>query len=185
MDIYKPNPGVKGCGASFSYSAKQACVFLNLIQQLGWDKNQKGPAKGWFRRGDEKGKEATIKFSIAEAGLIKECLRLRKNIRDFNNNSALFHTTDEFSSTIDLVYYSNDKSDKSGVAYKEHGFTFTISKKEKSDPANKLEFRLPLTLGEAAALGEFLTVAIQDSVRYEQREKERKFKEAQLKENGK
>lgn len=176
MEIYKPNPSVKGCGASFSYnsSPKQSCIFLNLIQQVGWDKNKPGPGKGSFKGG----KEAVIKFSVHEAGLIKKVLETRKSLRELNNNSALYHNTDTHKATIDLTYYSLDK-ERDGKKFKTYGFTFSISKEEKSDPKGALRFTLPLTIGEAAALESYLKVALEDIFRSAQAEKTRAYSKSQ------
>jgi len=105
ISIYKPNSKNTGSAFSFRYGIQyknqEPCLFLNAIQQHGWD--QKSKTGNFSPNRNDPSKNITLKFNEFECGSILSAL---KNRYEYNT----FHTYEDNKTTIKISPW--DKSSK-------------------------------------------------------------------------
>lgn len=71
--FYKANSKITGCGTTFYLSNERDCVFLNMIQQSGWnDQTKKGSFKDNIGNPE---KSISVKINVDELGGILAALK--------------------------------------------------------------------------------------------------------------
>lgn len=153
LQFYKPNPKNTGCGCSFKYSAKDDCVFVNMIKQASWDDQTK---RGSFAGNSQNPKmSGSVKLSLTEASDIISAMRRNSELSAFHD-SAKQVTRIRFS-----PYMRPLKDDPSKTA--QVGYSFSVSKESKENAQDKTSFLIGFTFGEGVRLESFFCFAIAKS----------------------
>lgn len=153
LQFYKPNSKNTGCGCSFKYSAKDDCIFVNMIKQASWDDQTK---RGSFAGNAQNPKAScSVKLSLTEAGDIISAVRRNGEVTAFHD-SAKQVTRIKFS-----PYVRPTKEDPSKTA--QVGYSFSVSKESKENAQDKTSFLIGFTFGEGVRLESFLCFALAKS----------------------
>ena len=153
LQYYKPNSKNTGCGCSFKYSAKDDCVFVNMIKQASWDEQTK---RGSFAGNAQNPKAScSLKLSLTEAADIISAVRRNGEVSAFHD-SAKQVTRIKFS-----PYFRPTKDDPSKTA--QVGYSFSVSKESKENAQDKTSFLIGFTFGEGVRLESFLCFALAKS----------------------
>lgn len=153
LQYYKPNSKNTGCGCSFKYSAKDDCVFVNMIKQASWDEQTK---RGSFAGNAQNPKAScSLKLSLTEAADIISAVRRNGEVSAFHD-SAKQVTRIKFS-----PYFRPTKDDPSKTA--QVGYSFSVSKESKENAQDKTSFLIGFTFGEGVRLEAFLCFALAKS----------------------
>ena len=84
LQFYKPNSKNSGCGCSFKYSAKDDCIFVNMIKQASWDEQTK---RGSFAGNAQNPKAScSVKLSLTEAADIISAVRRNGDVSAFHDS---------------------------------------------------------------------------------------------------
>jgi hypothetical protein len=153
LQFYKPNSKNTGCGCSFKYSAKDDCIFVNMIKQASWDDQTK---RGSFAGNAQNPKAScSVKLSLTEAADIISAVRRNGEVTAFHD-SAKQVTRIKFS-----PYVRPTKDDPSKTA--QVGYSFSVSKESKENAQDKTSFLIGFTFGEGVRLESFLCFALAKS----------------------
>ena len=153
LQFYKPNSKNTGCGCSFKYSAKDDCVFVNMIKQATWDEQAK---RGSFAGNSQNPKAScSIKLSLTEAADIISAVRR-------NGEVSAFHDSAKQVTRIKVSpYVRPTKDDPSKTA--QVGYSFSVSKESKENAQDKTSFLIGFTFGEGTRLESFFCFALAKS----------------------
>jgi hypothetical protein len=153
LQFYKPNSKNTGCGCSFKYSAKDDCIFVNMIKQASWDDQTK---RGSFAGNAQNPKAScSVKLSLTEAADIISAVRRNGEVSAFHD-SAKQVTRIKFS-----PYVRPTKDDPSKTA--QVGYSFSVSKESKENAQDKTSFLIGFTFGEGVRLESFFCYALAKS----------------------
>lgn len=153
LQFYKPNPKNTGSGCSFKYSAKDDCIFVNMIKQASWDDKTK---RGSFAGNSQNPKmSCSVKLSLTEASDIISAMRRNSDVSAFHD-SAKQVTRIKFS-----PYVRPLKEDPTKSA--QVGYSFSVSKESKENAQDKTSFLIGFTFGEGIRLESFFCFAIAKS----------------------
>ena len=153
LQYYKPNSKNTGCGCSFKYSAKDDCIFVNMIKQASWDEQTK---RGSFAGNAQNPKAScSLKLSLTEAADLISAVRRNGEVSAFHD-SAKQVTRIKFS-----PYVRPTKDDPSKTA--QVGYSFSVSKESKENAQDKTSFLIGFTFGEGVRLESFLCFALAKS----------------------
>ena len=153
LQFYKPNPKNTGCGCSFKYSAKDDCIFVNMIKQASWDDQTK---RGSFAGNSQNPKmSGSVKLSLTEASDIISAMRRNSELSAFHD-SAKQVPRSRFS-----PYMRPLKDDPTKTA--QVGYSFSVSKESKENAQDKTSFLIGFTFGEGVRLESFFCFAIAKS----------------------
>ena len=153
IQFYKPNPKNTGCGCSFKISAKDDCVFVNLIKQSSWDESKK---RGSFAGNAQNPKmSASVKLSSTEVGDIISAMRRNAEFTGFHDSQKQV-TRIKFS-----PYMRGTKDNPSEMA--QVGYSFSVSKESKENAQDKTSFLIGFTFGEGVRLESFFCFALAKS----------------------
>ena len=141
IHIYKPNSKNTGCAASFSCGPtgknNDLTAFISVIQQVSWDDKTKTGSFSSNKGNPEK--TANIKLGPFEVGDIINSIR---TYREF----SAFHSFGEDKTQIKLTNWKKSENDK--------WFGLSITR-------NGINYKLPLTSGEAEVIMTFLEGMLQ------------------------
>ena len=150
IQFYKPNPKNTGSGCSFKMSAKDDCVFVNLIKQSSWDESKK---RGSFAGNAQNPKmSASVKLSSTEVGDIISAMRRNAEFTGFHDSQKQV-TRIKFS-----PYMRGTKDNPSEMA--QVGYSFSVSKESKENAQDKTSFLMGFTFGEAIKLESYFTLSL-------------------------
>ena len=135
IQFYKPNPKNTGSGCSFKMSAKDDCVFVNLIKQSSWDESKK---RGSFAGNSQNPKMSAMRRNAEFTGF---------------HDSAKQVTRIKFS-----PYMRGTKDNPSEIA--QVGYSFSVSKESKENAQDKTSFLMGFTFGEAVKLECYFTLSL-------------------------
>jgi hypothetical protein len=153
LQFYKPNSKNTGCGCSFKYSAKDDCIFVNLIKQASWDDQTK---RGSFAGNSQNPKmSCSVKLSLTEAADVISAVRRNGDVSAFHD-SAKQVTRIKFSPYIRPL--KDDPSKSAQV-----GYSFSVSKESKENAQDKTSFLIGFTFGEGVRLESFFCFALAKS----------------------
>jgi len=150
IQFYKPNSKNTGSGCSFNYSAKDDCVYINMIKQSGWDESKK---RGSFSGNAQNPKmSCSLKLSTTEMGEIVSAIRR-------NGDFSGFHDSPKQVTKIKFSPY-NRASKENPQQTVQVGFSLSVSKESKENAQDKTPFLMGFTFGEAVKLEAYLCMAL-------------------------
>ena len=145
INFYKPNSNNTGCGCSFKYSAKDNCVFVNLIKQASWDDAAK---RGSFAANAQNPKAScSIKLNLTEMADIASCISR-------NGETNLFHDSQKQVARIKFSPYLRGSKENPDVKV-QVGFSLSVSRDNKENTQDKSSYLMGFTFGEATQLSSF------------------------------
>lgn len=150
IQFYKPNSKNTGSGCSFNFSAKDECVFINLIKQSSWDESKK---RGSFAGNAQNPKmSCSVKISTTEAGDIISAIRR-------NSEFTGFHDSPKQVTRIKFSPYNRPNKENPQQTV-QVGFSLSVSKESKENAQDKTSFLMGFTFGEAVKLEAYLSMAL-------------------------
>lgn len=150
IQFYKPNSKNTGSGCSFNFSAKDECVFVNLIKQSSWDESKK---RGSFAGNAQNPKmSCSVKLSSTEAGDIISAIRR-------NSEFSGFHDSPKQVTRIKFSPYNRPNKENPQQTV-QVGFSLSVSKESKENAQDKTSFLMGFTFGEAVKLEAYLSMAL-------------------------
>lgn len=153
INFYKPNSKNTGCGCSFKYSAKDNCVFVNLIKQASWDDSTK---RGSFAANAQNPKmSCSIKLNLTEMADIASCIFR-------NGETNLFHDSAKQVARIKFSPYVRASKDNPAEKV-QVGFSLSVSRDNKENTQDKSSYLMGFTFGEATQLSSFAVFVLNKS----------------------
>ena len=159
--IYKPNKHINGGLATFRVKKQKeekdwkSTLFIELLKQNSWNSEKH---TGTFDKETRK----FITLSVSEAG---EFINTFKTFIPFSS----FHKTTKGSSSISLIPYEWNRT-VNGKEYKTTCFGLSVK-------SNNVEYKIPITPGEAQALVLLLEHFVKESAALLLKEEENRRKE--------
>ena len=153
IQFYKPNSKNTGCGCSFRYSAKDDCVFVNLIKQASWDDSKK---RGSFAANAQNPKAScALKLSSTEMADIISAIRR-------NGEFSGFHDSAKQVTRIKFAPYNRANKDNPQQMV-QVGYSFSISKESKENAQDKNSFLMGFTFGEGVKIESYFSYSLAKS----------------------
>jgi hypothetical protein len=150
IQFYKPNPKNTGTGCSFNFSAKDDCVYINLIKQSSWDEAKK---RGSFAGNAQNPKmSASVKISSTEIGDIISAMRRNA---EFNG----FHDSPKQVTRIKFSPYNRASKDNPNQI-SQVGYSLSVSKESRENAQDKTSFLIGFTFGEAIKLESYFMLSL-------------------------
>jgi hypothetical protein len=149
ISFYRPNRANKGFACSFNYSAKDDCLFGQILKQSGWDDAKKIGSFAASRK--DPSKNTTIKIEWVEVGAILDCIERGREFKSF-------HDGDRQTKAIAFTPWMAQPMDGKPAAQK--GYSFSVSVGDKEDSTTKNAFYIGFNFWEAREVREFLIYAM-------------------------
>jgi hypothetical protein len=139
LSFFKANPKNTGTACSFWLNSKDGSFWCSLLKQASWDNSKK---RGSFAANRDTNKHARVKFNVTEiCGFIEV---IKNNIQLKDAGVSGYH-----SSQKQVVKFSfSPMTSKDGRS----GFVLFVSKEEKEDSTNQVEFKIGFSKAEARSL---------------------------------
>lgn len=139
LSFFKANPKNSGTACSFWLNSKDGSFWCSLLKQASWDHAKK---RGSFAANRDTNKHARVKFNVTEiCGFIEV---IKNNIQLKDAGVSGYH-----SSQKQVVKFSfSPMTSKDGRS----GFVLFVSKEEKEDSTNQVEFKIGFSKAEARSL---------------------------------
>tara|TARA_R110002051_G_scaffold323802_1_gene418602 strand:- start:671 stop:1240 length:570 start_codon:yes stop_codon:yes gene_type:complete len=139
LSFFKANPSVTGTACSFWLNSKDGSFWCSLLKQSAWDSNKK---RGSFAANRDTNKHARVKFNVTEiCGFIEV---IENNIQLKDAGVSGYH-----SSQKQVVKFSfSPITSKDG----RNGFALSVTKEEKEDSTNQVQFKIGFSKAEARSL---------------------------------
>ena len=139
LSFFKANPKNSGTACSFWLNSKDGSFWCSLLKQASWDHAKK---RGSFAANRDTNKHARVKFNVTEiCGFIEV---IKNNIQLKDAGVSGYH-----SSQKQVVKFSfSPITSKDGRS----GFVLFVSKEEKEDSTNQVEFKIGFSKAEARSL---------------------------------
>lgn len=150
IKFYKPNPKVTGSACSFTYSAKDECIYVNFIKQSGWnDSTKRGSFSGNHQ---DPLKSCSLKLNQTEMGEIISAIKR-------NSEFMGYHDSPNQVTRIKFCpYFRADRNNPEDNT--QRGFSFSISKESRNDSANKASFIIGFTFAESVVIEAFFSYVL-------------------------
>lgn len=150
IQFFKPNPKNTGCACSFKLSAKDDCIFVNMIKQSSWDDSKK---RGSFAGNSQNQKMlAAVKLNSSEIGEIISAIRRNG---EFNS----FHDSAKQITRIKFSPYKRPTKDNPSETT-QVGFSLSVSKENKENSQDKSSFIIGFTFGESVKVESFFLLSL-------------------------
>lgn len=139
LSFFKANPSNTGTACSFWLNGKDGSFWCSLLKQASWDNNKK---RGSFAANRDTDKHARVKFNVTEVCGFMEVIESGIQLKDAGVNG--YH-----SSQKQVVKFSfSPITSKDG----RNGFVLSVTKEEKEDSTNKVQFKIGFSKAEARSL---------------------------------
>ena len=169
MKLFKPTKSNNGALLAVNFVAKadayeagkvkqrgDKSVYFSFVAQNGWDdKNGNGIFKD--------GRRCNIKFNDIEAAAIIAAVRANKTMADVMNVKMVYHDGDNSATVINFGPKIKKIKNAQGQwieTGEQQGFVMSITKTDKTNPANKENYGLGFTYAESERLVSYLNTAL-------------------------
>lgn len=147
ISIYKPTPRNTGCAISFQASNQNKHLYVSLIRQHSWDANRK--LGSFISNKNVPNMSTTLKFHQAEAGAMIDA------IERWYEFSA-YHGSENKATRISFGPAEGEDSST---------MVFKVNQNDTEDTTQKSSFFIPISLGEARLIKEYLIHYLHKSFR--------------------
>jgi len=139
LSFFKANPSNTGTACSFWLNSKDGSFWCSLLKQASWDSNKK---RGSFAANRDTNKHARVKFNVTEICGFIEVIKNNTTLKEAGISG--YH-----SSQKQVVKFSfSPITAKDG----RNGFALSVTKEEKEDSTNQVQFKIGFSKAEARSL---------------------------------
>mgnify|MGYP003150090180 CR=1 FL=1 len=150
LSFFKANKYNTGTACSFWLNSKDGSFWCSLLKQASWDSNKN---RGSFAANRDTDKHARVKFNATEVCGFIEVINSEIQLKDAGVNG--YH-----SSQKQVVKFSfSPITSKDG----RKGFALSVTKEEKEDSTNQVQFKIGFSKAEARSLLIYLDEMVRKS----------------------
>jgi hypothetical protein len=150
LSFFKANPSNSGTACSFWLNSKDGSFWCSLLKQASWDDNKK---RGSFAANRDTAKHARVKFNVTEVCGFIEVIENELQLKDAGVSG--YH-----SSQKQVVKFSFAPiTSKDG----RRGFALSVTKEEKEDSTNQVQFKIGFSRAEARSLSIYFDEMVRKS----------------------
>jgi len=139
LSFFKANPSNTGTACSFWLNSKDGSFWCSLLKQASWDSSKK---RGSFAANRDTDKHTRVKFNVTEICGFIEVIKNSIPLKDAGVSG--YH-----SSQKQVVKFGfSPITSKDGRS----GFALSVTKEEKEDSTNQVQFKIGFSKAEAQSL---------------------------------
>lgn len=150
LSFFKANPSNTGTACSFWLNSKDGSFWCSLLKQASWDNNKK---RGSFAANRDTDKHARVKFNVTEICGFIEVIENEIQLKDAGVNG--YHSSQKQVVKFSFAPITSKDGRK--------GFALSVTKEEKEDSTNQVQFRIGFSKAEAKSLSIYFDEMVRKS----------------------